>query len=165
MAASIISPDELRRHVSYDPLTGIVTRLAGVERYKGKVAGNRRPDGYWVLQVAGRNMLAHRIGWILSHGPIPVGCQIDHRDGDRSNDRLDNLRCGSHADNQHNRKQALVDSRCGLMGVRFHRQSGKWQSRITVSSKEICLGYHSTPEAAHAAYLTAKRELHPFGTL
>ena len=61
------------------------------------------------------------------------------------------------------RLRARKDSASGLLGVKEHR--GKFDARIHVAGKAMCLGAFATPAEAHAAYIAAKREFHEGGTL
>jgi hypothetical protein len=77
--------------------------------------------------------------------------QVDHYDGDRTNNKVENLRWVSHQQNQFNTK---------AKGFYFNKRAGKYQAYITVDRKRIHLGLHDTEEAARAAYLTAKAKYH-----
>ena len=85
--------------------------------------------------------------------------KADHRDGDGLNNRRENLRSCSHAENLRNRG-AQVNNISGLKGVSWHKQSGKWDASIRVNGKGKHLGLFTTKEAAHAAYCRAAAELH-----
>lgn len=89
----------------------------------------------------------------------PAGIDIDHRDGNSLNNRRANLRLATHAQNQHNRK-AYATNTSGYKGVSYYRPTGKWVARIELKGKCKGLGYFFTPEAAHAAYIAAAKELH-----
>ena len=81
---------------------------------------------------------------------------IDHRDGDRANNRWDNLRCATRSENNANR--ALQRNNCsGFKGVSL--KSGKWRARIRKHGRLFALGVFQTPQAAHAAYVAAARRL------
>jgi hypothetical protein len=87
------------------------------------------------------------------------GVFVDHIDGDGLNNRRDNLRLVTHAQNSTNRRRG-INNTSGFKGVYLHKLSGRWRGRIFVSGKAICLGYHDTPEAAHEAYKAASIKLH-----
>jgi len=78
---------------------------------------------------------------------------VDHIDGNKINNNVDNLRWVSHSENQHNRKTAK--------GYYSDKESNKWVAQIWVNSKKISLGYHYTEEQARQAYLNAKKIYHP----
>lgn len=125
-------------------------------RFAGKLAGCDS-HGYVVLNVDGKRYPAHRIIWVWIHGNIPTRKQIDHINGDRADNRLSNLRLATVVENTRNgpmRKR----NRAGLKGVSFHAFSGLWRARIFVEGKERSLGYFTSPEEAHEAYVAeAKR--------
>lgn len=104
-----------------------------------------------------RDMLAHRVAWILSHGAIPDGMQVDHVNGIRDDNRLCNLRLVLHQENAHNRRAAK--------GYCWHSRAGRWTAQIHVGGRKIHLGYHTSEDAARAAYLAAKAQLHPTAPL
>jgi hypothetical protein len=122
----------------YDPDTGVLTWKSAVspQRAAGSVAGTRRPDGYSRIKLDGRLYLAHRLAWLLTHGTCPK--EIDHISGDRSDNRIANLRAASRSQNSQNRS--------GVKGVTLHR--GKWEARIVVNGKRIHI--LSTPSKAEA---------------
>lgn len=64
-----------------------------------------------------------------------------------------------------NRRTATRGSLSGLLGAHLHKATGLWHAVIKTSGKVTSLGYHKTPEEAHAAYIKAKRELHVGNTL
>ncbi len=159
-----VSLERLRELLDYDPDTGVFTRKVRVSSNApaGQRAGCQRPDGRWVLSVDDRKYLASRLAWFYVHGKWPAN-HIDHIDCDRANDRLDNLRDVTSQVNMQNRKRPKKNCPSGFLGVTRHRS--KWQAQIGVDGKLIHLGLFPTPEAAHAAYVEAKRRLHPGCTL
>jgi len=79
--------------------------------------------------------------------------QVDHINGDKLCNNVDNLRIVSAQENTHNRTKAK--------GYSWHKHTNKWQAQIMVNSKSIHLGYYDTPEEARAAYLAGKLIHHP----
>lgn len=117
---------------------------------------------YCVVNIAGRRIGAHRIAWVLSHGKWPDGV-VDHLNGDTRDNRLANLRDTTPRVNCENQRRAHSRNPTGLLGV---RQSGsRYSALITVRGRCQYLGSFGSPEEAHEAYLTAKRELHEGCTL
>jgi hypothetical protein len=116
-----------------------------------------------VIGIDGRLYLAHVIAFVIVTGTWPVGV-VDHRNGDGTDNRWTNLRDVSHAVNVQNVRKARATSQSGMLGVARHR-NGRYRATIVVGGKQRHLGYFDTPEQAHAAYVTAKRELHPGCTL
>jgi hypothetical protein len=81
--------------------------------------------------------------------------QVDHIDRNKTNNDISNLRMATHAENMHNR-----DGK----GCYFHKRIGKWMAQIRMNNKNIHIGYYDTEDAARAAYLAKKAQLHPFYT-
>jgi len=86
--------------------------------------------------------------------------QIDHINGDRSDNRIENLRAVINADNGRNQKLRVSNS-SGVMGVGFCKRAGKWRVRITINGKDKHLGIYKSYSEAVAARLTAEK-LHGF---
>jgi hypothetical protein len=109
-------------------------------------------NGYIAVMIGDGNLcLAHRVIWKLMTGTDALH-EIDHRDGNRANNRWDNLRLATHAQQQANRASATRDL---PKGVRRQKDSATFTARIKIDGKEIYLGSFKTPEDAHAAYCAA----------
>jgi len=128
----------------------------------GDVAGYARPDGYRRIGVDGGLYFSHRLAWLYVHGRWPEK-QIDHKNTIPGDDRFENLRDTTHAGNQQNKRQAQSNNKIGLLGVSPNGK--KFQARIMFDSKHRPLGTFATAEAAHAAYVVAKRQLHATCTI
>ncbi len=91
----------LRTKVSYDPATGRLTWLVGGRGWRaGQEAGTVcRSTGYLIVEVGGRKYRGHRLAWMLAHGPVPPRMVVDHIDRSRTNNRLENLRLATYAEN------------------------------------------------------------------
>jgi len=155
----------LRTLLKYDPMTGeFVWRVSVNPRaMAGKTACVCRSKGYAVIQVDGVQYAAHRLAWLYVHGVWPTE-QLDHINGVRDDNRMVNLREATSAQNHQNRRAAQSSSKTGILGVSVHK-SGMFMSQIKRDYKVYYLGLHITEEEAQAAYVAAKRSLHPFGTL
>jgi HNH endonuclease len=106
-------------------------------------------EGYRIIRYKGRGYKAHRLAWLYVHGSLPVG-QIDHINGNRSDNRIDNLRIVSQRTNMQNQ----VRHREGrLIGATWMPNEKKWISRITIDKKTVSLGYFQTEQEAHEAYM------------
>ena len=78
--------------------------------------------------------------------------QVDHINGIRHDNRLENLRLVTNQQNNFNRTKAL--------GYTWNKRSNKWSAYIKLNGKQIPLGYYNNEEDARNAYLTAKRVYH-----
>ncbi len=161
-----ITQERLKELVSYVATTGeftwLVSRSHGI---KGGKAGSKMKSGYMALQVDGVRYFSHRLAWFYVHGVDP-DFEIDHINGSRSDNRLCNLRIATRSENMTNLRAAKKDNvSSGLLGAYRNKKTSKWVSQIRVLGKIKHLGCFLTAEAAHDAYLSAKREHHKFCTI
>lgn len=154
-----LTEEYARTLLDYRAETGVfVWRVdRGTNKTKGAVAGHINKRGRKVICIDGFLHYAHRLAWLIVHDTWPDG-EIDHIDGNPSNNAITNLRNVSRNINQQNARKPHRDNRSGLLGV--YAKDGKWRATIFVDRKRHYLGVFGTPELAHAAYLLAKRRLH-----
>ena len=164
---SELTAEKLRELLSYDPATGEFRWLiVKNNRIKaGDVAGTPTGNGYRQIGVSGELFLSHRLAWLYVYGRWPENC-IDHANGIRDDNRIENLREATHAENMQNIRRVPANKKSGApLGASFSARDKRWQAHIKVENKSKSLGYFDTAEEAHAAYLKAKAELHPFQTI
>jgi hypothetical protein len=150
-----LTAERLKELYSYDRETGLFTRLTSRNgSLAGSVCNRVSAEGYVVFSVDGRPYKAHRLAWLYETGAWPK-FQIDHKDGCRSNNRINNLREASGSQNKANEK-LRKDNSSGFKGAKPH-YGGKWQARIGINGKRVSLGYYATAAEAHEAYLAAAR--------
>ncbi|UWT95466.1 HNH endonuclease signature motif containing protein [Escherichia coli] len=159
MVNDAYAPELLRSLFLYDPVTGRLCHKANRRRVKaGSYADStRRADGYHqvALRLDGKQyqLKAHRVAWILEHGAIPNGLQVDHINGIRDDNRLCNLRLVTQRENDQNRRKAR--------GYGWNKGCSKWEAYIRVDGVRHHLGLFTSEAAARAAYLKAKARYHP----
>ena len=159
-----LSAERARELFSYDPETGELRWRVSRGRVKvGDLVGHQQPDGYRSTKVDRSGYWVHRVVWLISCGSWPKG-DLDHINGDPSDNRLVNLRDVSHRVNLENRRSATRASKAGVLGV-ITPKRGRCRARITLAGVSKDLGGYDTAQEAHEAYLTAKRELHAGCTL
>lgn len=124
----------------------------------GKRAGCTRDDGYTLIRLDGILYYAHRLVWFIETGE-QAKHTIDHINGNKSDNRKDNLRDISIAINSQNRHKPQSNNMSGFLGVQRNHQYG-WQAKLTLNGKNYCFGTYKTEEEAHQAYLNGKRKLH-----
>ena len=161
MAKVDLTAQRLREILFYDPETGLLTWIASPARRvtAGDEAGCLTEQGYRKVSLSGGRFYTHRLAWLYTTGEWPTG-EIDHINGKRSDNRIENLRDVSRSRNNQNRRHAAKNSLSGLLGVEWHSKSGLWQARIKTDTGRVALGYYKTAEEAHQVYLIAKRRLH-----
>jgi hypothetical protein len=153
-----ITLDRVKQMVRYDPDTGVFTRLvASGTAMVGDIAGSPDGMGYLRFRIDGIKYRAHRLAYFYMTGAWPIG-EIDHKHGNRSDNRWSELRDGDRFQNQQNQRAASKISTTGLLGAARHGE--KFMAQIRVSGTTKYIGVFKTPELAHQAYLTAKRALH-----
>lgn len=155
-----MSIQAMKQALSYNAKTGIFTWVVSQSNpvAPGTVAGSKKRNGYIEIQFHGRMHKAHRVAWMFVHGELPPNLEVDHIDGNRSNNCINNLRVGNHSLNQQNKHSARKDSSTGFLGV--SKNGSGWRAEIRVGGKKKNLGTYPTPEVAHEAYLHAKRIHH-----
>lgn len=145
----------------YQPDTGhfIVRakRNPGGRQKVGMLAGSLDTNGRRQLLMKGQYVMAHRAAWLVYFGHWPKG-QIDHLNGNRDDNRIANLRDVSAAVNSQNKRKAYRNSTSGLLGA--CKSGNQWVAEIRANGIRHYLGRFTTAEAAHEAYIAAKRRLH-----
>ena len=142
---------QILEHLKYTPEDGKVWWVKHPRRStaNGTEAGNMMQNGYRKLKFFGKQYLTHRMAWFLHHGRWPAG-DIDHIDGNPSNNKLSNLRDVTHCVNIQNRKSATVKNKTGFLGV--VKRKNKFAAHVHRNGKQIYLGLFETAELAHQAY-------------
>jgi hypothetical protein len=153
MSKYALTAARLRELVDYDPETGAMTWRA-----TGKPAGSRHSRGYWQISIDGRKYLRHHLAFLYVLGRWAT-VEIDHINGDKTDDRIDNLREATRTQNSWN-KGLTARNKSGLKGASWDSHNRRWRGQINVGGKMAYLGSFQTPEEAHAAYVEAARKLH-----
>ena len=125
----------------------------------GKLAGSFSNNGYRQVQLDGTNYRVHRIIYEMFNGEIEEGYLIDHINGNKSDNRLENLRLATPTQNQANSIRG-VNNTSGYKGVSYIKSRGVFQATISVKGKNRNLGSFRCPKEAHTAYVKASKELH-----
>lgn len=156
----MITAEDIRRLLRYDAHTGLFIWLVDIGRKTkaGSAAGWREPDGYYRVGFNGRAYKAHRLAWLYVHGEWPKQ-QIDHIDGNKSNNAISNLREASHSQNNWN-KTKKRNNASGFKGVHWHSRDKTWRAEIRSGGVRHHLGSFSSADQAAAAYAAASKVLH-----
>jgi hypothetical protein len=159
MATANLTPARIRELLDFDAASGAFTwRTTRGRARAGEVAGALRPDGYRSICIDGAHYLAHRLVVFMVTGVWPVNA--DHKNGDRGNNSVSNLRAVSVRVNRQNQRAAKRNSMSGLIGAYFDARAGRWYSNIRANGRRIPLGRFDSAAEAHQAYVSAKRLLH-----
>lgn len=143
----------------YDEFTGLFIR-----KKTNKVTGTLHKEGYIQISVDCKLYLAHRLAWLYMYGNFPK-LKIDHKDCNKANNRISNLRDVSNQFNCQNKIRSNKNNKYGLLGAHLDKKTGKFCARISVNGKTIHIGMYKTKEEAHQSYIEAKRIYHPGGFL
>lgn len=169
---SDITPELCRQLLRYEPETGrlfwlprpreMFSSAQGFGGWNAKFPGKEaftasNDDGYRVGNLLGLLFRAHRVAWAIAYGDWPA-LQIDHRNGDKSNNRLSNLREVTNQENQRNVRLTKNNS-SGVCGVNWRKALGKWHARIGIDGKIRHLGVFDNLADATAARRSAEQEL------
>jgi len=143
-----LTQQNLKTRFKYDPETGTLFRLKRDGSLR-KAGWNR--DGYTALRLDGKTVLAHRIIWIMEFGYQPEA--IDHLNGDRADNRIQNLRSVTVAENNRN-VRLRKDNKSGAVGVsraKYKSRDRGWRATIAFEGKDKHIGFfRSLDEAIEA---------------
>jgi len=150
----IMSVDDIRKYVWLE--NGELMRLDARYKFpkikKVKNTANTKA-GYCIVKAGGKRYYYHRLVWQLYYNKmIPENYEIDHIDGNKLNNKIENLRIVSSRENKQNQ---VVHRNGHLYGCYFSKKTGKWVALIRINGKRINLGAYSTELHAHNIYKIA----------
>ena len=156
----MITYAELIDSLEYNVDTGIFTWKynKSSRAMKGSIAGTLCKDGYISININRKIYRAHRLAWLYCFQQWPV-TYIDHINGVRNDNRLDNLREANMLENSHNSK-VHKDSKTGIKGVYYNKLNSNYRAQIYYKGNRISLGSFKTVEEAALAYSTMAVEIH-----
>lgn len=170
----------LRKLLDYNPETGVLTwkpRSASMfrdlkqtsehsaarwnSRFAGRPAFTHKVKGYRAGRIFGRRHMAHRVAWAIFHGEWPSDF-LDHENGNRSDNRIANLRIAGDAENGKN-KCLLSRNTSGIMGVFWCARRRSWRAQIGIDGRRIHIGNFASFDSAVSARKAAEKEFgyHP----
>ena len=121
------------------------------------VAGSMDGHGYVQIMINGKRYKAHRLIYIMFYGYAPK--VLDHINGIRDDNRIDNLRPASLNDNARNAKKPERNT-SGFKNVYWYKRHSKWQVAITVDNKPLHIGYYDDINEANTAAIAARNQYH-----
>lgn len=159
----MLTQQTLKELVVYCPERGGLFWIKNRRKAKaGNRIGSKTQEGYRQTSLFLKQYKEHRLIWLYHYGNFPLK-ELDHLNGIRDDNRIENLRECVEGKNQQNIRKPNITNKNGFLGV--YPSSKRWMARITSNGKSIYLGSFDTKEEAHLAYIQAKRQYHPFGEL
>lgn len=151
-------PDEIKEYIGYDAATGkfFWLKRRGTRGVVGSEIKRKNPGGYAEIYFGRKSYLAHRVAWWLSYGFEPDG-EVDHINGNRTDNRLVNLRLATREQNARNCKIKNTSS-TGIKGVSRDRKTFK--ASCYLNGVRNYLGNFKTPESAAEAVRKFREENH-----
>lgn len=153
MADATLTQERVRQLFDYREDGNLIRRQhVNVNARAGGCVGSVSVRGYVETSVGGKRFYVHRLIFLWHHGVLPP--QIDHKNGDRLDNRIENLRAVSVTQNNWN------TSARGTFRVSGRK---RWCAQIYMNGKSTHLGCFDTEEEAHQEYLRAKSKVHVIG--
>ena len=151
--------EELKTIFAYDKRKGVLVRKVNTSSIGrlGTCGHLDRTDGYRKIYVAGIRYKMHRLIYKFFNGDFDESLHVDHINGDRSDNRIKNLRIVMCEENTRNRKLSTKNT-SGYMGVSYVKKCGKWKASVGYNGKDIHLGFFDKIEDAIKARKEADRK-------
>lgn len=153
---SLLTAEKVKQLMHYDPNTGDFTWMCDPRmgrKRKGTIAGVTTNLGYRHIKIEQMKFMAHRLAWLVTYGSWPV-FDIDHINGCKVDNRIENLREATRSNNCGNRRLESFGV-SGFKGVHWNKKLGKWQVGIKKGGIKKHLGLFTDLEEAKATYLRA----------
>lgn len=152
-----IAASDIREWISYNPKTGDFRWIKSRGKVKaGSVAGTMHQNGYIRIKFNGVFLFAHRLAWFYTYGVFPSGV-IDHMDGNKTNNKIQNLRDVSHAENNQNRAFSahwlggyVSSSKNQCKSRNISKQDEYYKVSVCLNKSTLRFGYWKTLEEALA---------------
>lgn len=159
----MLSPEQVKVLLDYDPASGklywkprpehLFSGNAPMRRWNTRFSGKEAMTanhikGYKCGNINSKLHLAHRVAWVLYYGCWPN--HIDHINGDKKDNRIENLRSVTNAEN-HRNMPLRKDNKSGFQNVMLEKRSGKWVARARIGGKDFYIGVFPTAELAGKA--------------
>jgi HNH endonuclease len=166
MAANDLIASHLQEHFLYEAETGMlkcIKRLPKSRHQIGEYVGYKDKEGYIRINFFGKCFYMHRLAYLCHYGNLPTN-PIDHINGDKTDNRIENLRVSDANSNIQNQRKAHKSNKsCGTIGV--SKVKDKYQARIYFAGKLHHIGVFESLEEASNAYIHEKRIHHKGCTL
>ena len=153
----IISQEYLKSIFTYESGCLYWKIKVGARAAIGSKAGCEHSNGYIGIGLNEKSYLAHRLIFLIEKGYLPEF--LDHADGDKLNNRIENLRECTKSQNRQNSKTSKHNT-SGTKGVDWNKRVQKWRARICVNGKSKFLGFFNEIETAELALKIERVRLH-----
>ena len=155
----MITQERLKELFDYNPETGkFIRKVSKGNTAIGDEGGSENGEGYLQIMIDGRVYQAHRLVFLWETGLFPKSL-VDHKDGNGSNNRRDNLRVASRSNNCLNSKRSASNT-SGAKGVSFHKQTQKYRVQVTIKGKQQYFGGYDNLELADLVATEARNKYH-----
>lgn len=139
-----MNSEDVRKQFIYNDDGTLTRRRTGI-----MVPGSISSNGYPRVLVNGKARKVHRVVFLIHHGHLPK--YIDHIDGDKANNRIENLRECTRSQNQQN-TGLLSNNSSGFKGVSWSKRLKKWFVQLRINGESIHLGFFNNKIEAAEAY-------------
>lgn len=163
-----MTQEYLKSILDYDKDRGVFTRRHTRGRFKAGTeidpSLNKKRKSYPFIKIDNKQYGMHQLAWLYENGELIIGHNnedgfvIDHIDGDVQNNRIDNLRKITLAENSRNRTISK-NNKYGSQGIDFKEKTNRWVANIRFNYEFIYLGSYLTKDEAIAARQGAERAL------
>lgn len=123
----------------------------------GSKCGSSDAYGYQCVKINKKAYKVHRLIWMYFYGEMPN--IIDHIDGNKQNNKIENLRNVTQFENCQNSKSRR-DNTSGVKGVNFHKLTGKWAVQISVNKQRKHIGLFDDIELAELVAIECRNKFH-----
>ena len=161
----MLTYEDLVKVLNYNPETGeFHWRVKPSKRFPAGMKAGSTVNGYVRIHHKDHMYGAHRLAWLYMYGKHPEN-QIDHINGNPSDNRIANLREATHTENAQNIRRAQKNNSHGTLGITYDPKKQLWRARIGINGKRIYIGKYKSQEEAAKAYIEAKRTMHSFNMI
>lgn len=137
----------------FKPFIGTRNR---VSRLSNRKAGHKNKEGYYQMRLQHQRMYLHRMIFLYHYGYLPE--QVDHIDGNRGNNRIENLRAADYVLNSCNSKKRN-DNTSGVKGVWYCNRRNRWLAQFQYNKKKTHVGSFLSKEEAAQAIKTVREQI------
>lgn len=137
---------------------GVLIRKTSTRQYKaGSLAGTPMKSGHLMMGFGGKRYLVHRIIYFMVTGEDPGELRVDHINGDPTDNRPENLRLATVAENSRHKVALATNNKSGFRNVSWNNRWNRWQVSLEVNGKRVQRKFIDKDDAIKcAAELRAK---------